>query len=629
MSTNVFYEEEGDFKVAAVLADNDTSLQVEAPHGKRSKIKASAVLLRFDGSGLAHFMDEARKLADSMDADFLWQCCGQDEFAFDALARDYFGRAPTPAESAGLLVKLHGAPMYFYKKGKGRYKAAPPEALKAALASVERKRREAEQRAVHVGQLVAGKLPAEFVPLTSRLLYAPDKQGVEWKALEEACERLRLSPAQLFEHCGALPSSHDYHLNRFLFEHFPRGVEFPSLPAPAVPGDLPLADIETFSIDDITTTEIDDAFSVAVLPGGKLRVGIHIAALALGVAPGDAVDAAARGRLSTVYFPGGKITMLSPAAIEAFSLSQGRHCPAVSRYVELAPDGSIAAQATRVERVAVAHNLRHYALEEVFNEASLAAGRIEHPCGDALAGLWRLTRALEAARGAGEPDPEARPEYSFYVENDRVRIVRRRRGSPIDRIVSELMIHVNSAWGRELAVGGAAAIYRVQDGGKVRMSTVPSSHQGLGVEGYAWSSSPLRRYVDLVNQRQLVALARGKTPPYPANDERVLAALRDFELAHDAYGEFQRQMERYWCLRWLIQESRQTAAATVIRESLVRFDELPLVVRVPSLPVLDPGARVELTVTGVDLLDLTLRCEFRGRLETADTAAPRSSVTLL
>jgi exoribonuclease-2 len=626
---NVFYEEEGDFKVAAVLADHDTSLQVEAPHGKRSKVKASGVLLRFDGHGLAHFMDEARKLAEGMDVDFLWQCCGQEEFAFDALARDYFGRAPTPAEAAGLLVKLHGSPMYFYKKGKGRYKAAPPEALKAALASVERKRRETEQRAGYVEQLTVGKLPPEFVPLAAKLLYAPDKQGLEWKALEDACEKLRTTPARLFERCGALPSSHDYHLNRFLYEHFPRGVTFAPLPAPVAPQDLPLAEVEAFSIDDVTTTEIDDAFSVAQLPGGRLCIGIHIAAPALGVAPGDAVDAAARERLSTVYFPGGKITMLPPAAIEAFSLVEGKQCPTVSRYVELAPDGSIAAQATRVERVPVAHNLRHYVLEEVFNETSLAAGRIEHPCGDALAGLWRLTRALEAARGAGEPGHEARPEYSFYLENDRVRIVRRRRGSPIDRLVSELMIHVNSAWGRELAAGGAAAIYRVQDGGKVRMSTVPSAHQGLGVEGYAWSSSPLRRYVDLVNQRQLIAFTRGEALPYQASDERVLAALRDFELAHDAYGEFQRQMERYWCLRWLVQEGRHTAAATVIREGLARFDELPLVVRVPSLPVLDPGARVELAVTGVDLLDLTLRCEFRGRLETADTAEPRPSSTLL
>lgn len=617
---NVFYEEEGDFKVGAILADHDTSLQVEAPHGKRSKVKASAVLLRFDGAGLAHFMEEARKLAEGMDVDFLWQCCGQDEFAFDTLARDYFGRAPTPAESAGLLVKLHGAPMYFYKKGKGRYKAAPPEALKAALASVERKRREAEQRAHYVEQLAAGKLPPEFGPLAAKLLYGPDKQSQEWKALEDACERLKTTPARLFERCGALTSSRDYHLNRFLFEHFPRGAEFPALPPPAAPRDLPLAEVEAFSIDDVTTTEIDDAFSVAALPNGNLRIGIHIAAPALGVAPGSELDAAARERLSTVYYPGGKITMLPEAAIAAFSLAERGQCPALSRYVELAPDLSIAAQTTRIERVAIAENLRHYALEEVFNDAALAAGRIDHPRAEALCALWRVARSLETARRGDTAEYEPRPEYSFYVDNDRVRIAQRRRGTPVDRIVSELMIHVNSAWGRELAAGGVAAIYRVQEGGKVRMSTVPSAHQGLGVEGYAWASSPLRRYVDLVNQGQLIALALGEAPPYRANDERLLAAMRDFEAASEVYGEFQRQMERYWCLRWLIQEGRHAAAATVIRESLARFDELPLVVRVPSLPALDPGARFELAVIDIDLLELTLRCEFRGRLEPAATA---------
>ncbi|MNC87718.1 hypothetical protein D3C83_34660 [compost metagenome] len=100
-----------------------------------------------------------------------------------------------------------------------------------------------------------------------------------------------------------------------------------------------------------------------------------------------------------------------------------------------------------------------------------------------------------------------------------------------------------------------------------------------------------------------------------------MAAMRDFEIAHDAYAEFQRQMERYWCLRWLLQENVRTATATVIRESLARFDELPLVARVPSLPVLAPGTRVELELSDVDLLELGLRCEFRGQLVPEAAAA--------
>ena len=619
---NVFYEEDGAFKVGSVLADNETSLQVEAPHGKRSKVKAAAVLLRFDSSGLADFMGSAQKLAEGMDADFLWQCCGQDEFQFDALAREYYGHAPAPLESAGLLIKLHGAPMYFYKKGRGKYKAAPPDALKAALASVERKRKEAEQRAQYVAQLTAGRFPVEFEALKTALLYKPDKNGIEWKALEEACETLRLTPARLFERCGALASSHDYHLGRFLFEYFPRGTAAAATPAPEQPQDLPLAGAAAFSIDDVMTTEIDDAFSVETLADGNVRVGIHIAAPALGILPGSPVDEIARARLSTVYYPGGKITMLPDTAVAAYTLMERRECPALSLYLEVAADLSIVSRTTRVERVAVVENLRHGALEASFNEQSLAAGRVEHPHGDALMLLWRLARALEEKRRGGIQEQELRPEYSFHVENDRVKITRRLRGTPVDKLVSELMIEVNAAWGAELAAKDVAGIFRVQDGGKVRMSTIPSGHEGLGVQCYAWSSSPLRRYVDLVNQRQLVALARGEEPPYRANDEALLAAMRDFESTYEAYGEFQRQMERYWCLRWLVQEHVEKVTATVIRESLVRFDDLPLVARVPSLPTLPAGARVELAVSAIDPLELTLHSEFRRSLEAGEPVSP-------
>src|SRR6202008_79886 len=101
-------------------------------------------------------------------------------------------------------------------------------------------------------------------------LYAPDKNALEWKALEEAAAALKLAPVRLLERCGALPSIQDYHLNRFLFEHFRGGRAFPAGEPLPVPEDLPLAQVEAFSIDDATTTEIDDAFSVTRLPGGNL-----------------------------------------------------------------------------------------------------------------------------------------------------------------------------------------------------------------------------------------------------------------------------------------------------------------------------------------------------------------------
>jgi exoribonuclease II len=609
---NVFYEEEGTFKVGAILTDSGTSLQVEAAHGKRSKIKAASVLLRFDQPALGAFSEAAQRVADEVDVDFLWQCCGADEFSFDALGREYFGHPPAALESAGLLFKLHGAPMYFYKKGKGRYKAAPAESLKAALASVEKKRLQAEQKQRWTADLTAGRLPAEFADLTPGLLFAPDKNSMEWKALEAACEAQKLSPARVLANCGALASPHEFHLKRFLFEYFPRGAGFDAAPPVEVPAALPRAEVRAFSIDDATTTEIDDAFSVTQLANGNTQIGIHIAVPALGIAPGSPLDAIARERLSTVYFPGQKITMLPETAINAFTLATDGERPALSLYAEVAADNAILAVRSRCERVPIAANLRFGELEEVFNADALRAGDIAHEFGPELKRLWHFAQRLQVARGKADTEGEIqRAEYNFYVENDRVSIVERKRGSPVDKVVSELMIFANAEWGGQLAKAGYAAIYRAQSNGVARMTTVAARHDGLGVAQYAWASSPLRRYVDLINQRQLLALIAGQPAPYQAGAESLLMALRDFELAYDAYSEFQRNMERYWCLRWIGQENATALDATVIRDNLVRCNRLPLVIRVPSLRDAVAGDPVRLAVSHLDPWELTLHAEFQ------------------
>jgi exoribonuclease II len=137
---HVFFEDDGAFKAGSVLVDNDTSLQVEAASGKRLKIKAANVLLRFADPSPSALLAEAHALAAALDPNFLWEVSGNGEFSFNDLAIDYYGRLPRPAESAALALCLHASPMHFYKKGKGRYKGAPADALKAALAGVERKR---------------------------------------------------------------------------------------------------------------------------------------------------------------------------------------------------------------------------------------------------------------------------------------------------------------------------------------------------------------------------------------------------------------------------------------------------------------------------------------------------------
>ncbi|MBI3478927.1 MAG: RNB domain-containing ribonuclease, partial [Nitrosomonadales bacterium] len=622
------------FKVGSIMTDNTTSLQIESLSGKRSKIKAANVMLRFTQPALAEFMEQAEALSETIEVDFLWECCPPDEFGSEQIAAEYFGHAPNALEAAATLIRLHSAPIYFHKKGKGRYRAAPPDVLKAALAGAEKKRQQLALQANMTEQLARFELPAGFADHLAQLLYKPDRNTIEVKALEAACAATHLSAAHLLQRCGALHSIHDYHLQKFLFENFPRGTGFSPVTLSAWE-ELPLAGASAFSIDDATTTEIDDAFSVEKLANGNWRIGVHIAAPALGMLRDSDGDKIAAQRLSTVYMPGSKITMLPDSVVEAFTLSADRVCPALSMYNEV--DGAtleILGHESRVERIHIVANLRHDTLEPLFNEETLAAGKLDYPYANELTLLWGLAQKLEAARGKPSDNSTQQIDYNFHIENgsasenggfnenSRVSITQRRRGSPIDKVVSELMILVNSEWGKHLAEHGFVGIYRTQQNGKVKMSTVAAPHQGLGVAQYMWSSSPLRRYVDMVNQRQIIAMLRDEEPVYPKNDPVLYAIMRDFDTMYGIYNEFQRSMERYWCLRWLQQEQAEVVTATVQRENLVRLSDIPLVFRVPSLPELPANTRVQLEIVSIDLLDLEVQARFIKNLEEEAVVSP-------
>ncbi|MDO9244356.1 MAG: RNB domain-containing ribonuclease [Rhodocyclaceae bacterium] len=620
---NLLFEEDGAFKTGTIVADNDASLQVDTAAGRRIKLKAANVLLRFAAPGPGELLGAAEAQAAAIETEFLWEVCPEAEFGFEELAREYVGHAPSPVEAAAVLLRLHAAPIYFHRKGKGRFRKAPPEILQAALAGLEKKRQQALAIGRMADELIAGQLPAEFPPLLDQLLYKPDRNRPETKALEAACADAGETPERLLQRCGALPDSHAFHLGRFLFEHFPAsqgGTAFPTYAAAVDPADLPLADVRAFSIDDAHTTEIDDAFSLTVNTDGSLRGGIHIAAPGLGFGPphinGSDLGRIARRRLSTVYMPGRKITMLPEDVITSHTLEAGHTAPALSLYLDVAADLRVLGHVTKIECVPVVANLRHHDIEPLFNAATLATGLPDFPFHDELKRLWELATVLEAGRG--QTNQQNRKDYNFVVDWDvvtpqgqgRVSIDERPRGSPLDTLVAELMIVANSTWGALLRDARIPALYRAQTAGKARMTTVAAPHEGLGVDCYAWSSSPLRRFVDLANQWQLIAHLRGAAPPYPPKSADLMAALRDFELTYASYAEFQRGMERYWCLRALAQENITHVDAQVLKENIVRLDNLPLVLKASGMPTLERGVRVRLAISGIDLLAAEAKATF-------------------
>ncbi len=640
------FDDAGKFLAGRVLSDAETSLQVELESGKRVKVKASNVLLRFERPAPAELVAGAQRLGAEIDLDLAWEFAPDGDFGFAELAREYFDAAAGPEKQAATLFRLFEAPHYFRRVGKGLFRKASAETLQAALLGIERKKQLAAQIDAWAADLAVGRCPPPVREQLYRILFRPDKNAPEYKAVVEASRRSQRSPLDLLKGAGAIDSPYQFHWRRFLFEQFPKGAAFPPLEAPTPPADLPLAPVRAFSIDDSTTTEIDDALSVTGLGSGTVVLGIHIAAPGLAIAPDSALDRLARERLSTVYMPGWKLTMLPPAVVEAYTLDEGRECPAVSLYVTLDEATlEVRTRETRLERVPIAANLRHDELDEVISVASLTGEAVaEYPFAAELAFCFRLAQQLKARREQvrGKPETFTRPDYSFRLldaegrhptrepdGSETVQITVRRRGAPLDLIVSEAMILANSTWGGWLAELGVPGIYRSQaglaPGIKVRMGTKPLPHAGMGVAQYSWATSPLRRYVDLVNQWQIVAAARhGRTAalaaPFKPKDAALFSVISAFDAAYSAYGDFQHGIERMWTLRWLEQNAVTDLEATVMKDGLVRADTLPLVFRVPGCEPFARGTRVRARVAGIDLLTLDLHATLVERIETA--AAP-------
>ena len=600
---NIFYEESGQFKVAAIVQKNDATYQVDTQHGKRTKVKANNVFAEFDGD-IEAFLENAQAQAADIDTDLLWEVCGEEEFSAEAIAKEYYGHAPTKTELAATLIALYAAPMYFYKKAKGVFKAAPEETLKQALAAIERKKQQDAQIDAWAEALKRGEMPSEIAADLKTILHAPDKQSLTYKAFTKAADALKTSAYELAKKTGGITSIPQYLQDGFEIKYFPKGTGFPDLPLPEMP-DLPKADVTAFSIDDESTTEVDDALSLTDLGNGMKRVGIHIAAPSLAIKPGDKMEKNIMERLSTVYFPGGKITMLPENWIAAFSLDAGAYRPAVSIYFDVDSEFNVGEPTCKIEAVNIAENLRIQTIEPHFNaETGLdEAGEMMFAHHQDLIWFHQFAVALQKARGKYEPDRA--PQYDYSIELDeegKVSVVRRERGSPIDMLVSEMMILANSTWAQMLHDNDLPGLFRVQPAGKVRMSTKSEPHIGMGVQHYGWFTSPLRRAADYINQKQLLSLIDDTAEPlFRQSDAELFAALRDFDTAYAAYADFQRQMEAYWSLVYLQQQGKTELTATILKEDLVRIEGLPLVTRATGIPFdALPKTQVLLKITELD-----------------------------
>ena len=647
------FEDAGKFQTGRILSEAESSAQIELESGKRLKAKSANILLKFDKPSPNVLMAEAAALSATIELDLAWEFAPSDEFSFQELAQEYFSENATLAQQTAALISLFQAPHYFRRSGKGKFKKASADVLQQALAAIEKKKLIQQQIEAWALALGEGSCPEPIAAQLYKILFKPDKNAAEYKAVVEASRATHLAPLALLQKAGAITSAYEFHWQRFLFDNFPKGIGFPALEAPVIKNTLPTSTAQAYSIDDSQTTEIDDALSVQGLGTGEVVVGIHIAAPALALTPGHAIDQIARQRLSTVYMPGNKITMLPDHVVQTYTLQEGRDCPAVSLYLRVDESTlDILESETRVEQVFIAANLRHDMLDDVVTEAWLANPATVLPAGKdipqmphaQLAFLYRLAQHRKAQREVvrGKPENFNRPDYNFRVitlddqapkGDERVEISQRHRGAPLDLMVAEAMILANSTWGQWLADLGVPGIYRSQasllPGVKVRMGTKALPHAGIGVPCYAWSTSPLRRYTDLVNQWQIIACAQhGNTAalaaPFKPKDVDLFSIISAFEAAYSSYNGYQSSMERFWTLQYLQQNAVEEVEATVFKSfegepPMARADNLPLVLPVIGSGNLARGTRVLLRISGIDNISLDVHGQFIEVLQDAAT----------
>jgi exoribonuclease II len=655
--TYALFEDTGKLLTGRLMSETDASAHIEMDSGKRQKVKASHILLRFEKPEPAALLAASGALVHEIDLAMAWEFAPEDEFGFAEVARDYYSSQATLAEQAAMLFALHGAPHYFRRGGtKGRFKKADATTLALALNAIEKKKELLAQIDAWALELAAKRCPDSIKTQLYKILFKPDKNAAEYKAVVQAARSTQTPPLVLLQAAGAISSAYQFHWQRFLFEALgttPLSARADISPTSAGANktkltELPIANIRAFSIDDSATTEIDDALSVQGLGTDEITLGIHIAAPSLGISVDDAVDKLARARLSTVYMPGQKITMLPDALVQPFTLQASANLedarPAVSLYVAYdAATLAVKSFETKIERVPVVANLRYDQIDHIVTADWLgnpAMTVTDTPpevtqLRPELSWLFVLAQTLKAQRELvrGKPETFNRPDYSFKLDkpegadiqgDERVEIVPRVRGAPLDLIVAEAMIVANSTWGAWLATLGVPAIYRSQAslgfGVKVRMGTKALPHAGIGVPAYAWSTSPLRRYTDLVNQWQIIAAAQhGATAalaaPFKPKDAALFAIIASFDDAYSNYNQFQNTMERYWTLQYVQQRAITELTAVVMKEGLARADDLPLVLPVLGAKELPRGAHIRVRLGEIDFIGLELAGTLIERLD--------------
>lgn len=586
-------------------------LHIQGADGSRSKIPLKAVLtthLPTAGDPLRQLPSLCSDIAGKMgeiDLELLWEALRATGTPGDVqtITRDYFG-SDSPVALSAMARRLLTDPVRFQRQGlqfsaRSESEIAELETLRQARAerAALRERQKNWLAAMLDPQAPAtdGNVPEELQPLlkliADYLICGFNSDAVNQLAAVAGKMSLREAALRLLKRTGTLPAEADeFLLLNGIHASFPAPVleqadtitEISANPADWT-GRQDYTAQASFSIDDETTLEIDDALAIENGDDDTCTVYVHLADPAHYVGKNDLLDQAAIDRPLSLYLPTTTVTMFPPRlGCDLASLKAGVPRPAITVRVRLNTDGDQLDWELCRSVIRVKKRLTYTEADALMASPSTSGA-------SDLVRLHQLASRLQARREQAGAVMLNRPELRIRVEGEDIQVSVDNQETPSHILVREFMILANHLAACYALRHEIPVIYRTQEAAsepvhsvtpydpvdfdlqvrkmrKTRLSTYPQGHFGLGLDLYTQVSSPIRRYADLVIQRQLAAHLAGD--PLPYTQAELFAVLDNVESTASQNRALEREARRFWIIAYL----HKHAAETTLTGTIVRVD---------------------------------------------------------
>ena len=627
----VEFVDSGALRLGYVRKREHRRVQIVDQRGRQSSVPMSRIIVVHTSSTEDEFGEKAVEILKSVeqrsaeiDLELLWESVYSDDrdFTVAELAAQYFGNSSPEFESAIFRV-LERESLFFKRRGVEFHPRNRDQVASQRLRHEREK--EKEQFRSHVADMLRRALAGN-----------PPSKDPDWDRTSDRLERwLRQSKkdevGNIFEQItgehlareaaydllvglGRIQENEDRFL---LIRGFP--TDFPAEAHDAAArleeifddrGRTDWTSYPTLAIDDEDTVEIDDALTL-VEKEDQTIVGIHIAEVSVFTDKGDTLDREAARRTATIYLPNLTVPMFpSRLSADLSSLVPEHRRPAFT--VEATFDESDALMGFKIVRslIRVTRRLTYEAADRALAEDE-----------QSLVRLHQIARRLHESRNEAGAQTHRRPEIKVKIENGEIRVHRIDVDTPSRLIVSELMILANRLAADHAVGHGIPIIYRTQESPdteppdvaglpealqfdllrrsfkRSRLSLSPAPHAGLGLSAYTQMSSPIRRYVDLVTQRQFVAAMRGTEPPY--DNEELLRIISDAETTEVDIRRMEQTSTTYWVLTYLSRDKARKPMTAMVLDKKGTVELTDYLVR-GKVPASDEWSKGEVVSVEID-----------------------------